>query len=88
LITATQEADVASTAFYALDQERLPKEEWDLADSFARLHALTSDNPVGGVARITVADLLLALEGWNLVGEREQYARHRAAVARIRNALG
>ena len=79
---------MASTAFYALDQERLPKEEWDLADSFARLHALTSDEAVGGVARITVADLLLALEGWNLVGDHAQYARQRAAVARIRKALG
>ena len=79
---------MASTAFYALDQERLPKEEWDLADSFARLHALTSGDAGGGVARITVADLMLVLEAWNLLEDHEQHARHRAAVSRIRSVLG
>jgi hypothetical protein len=87
-MTATQEADMASTAFYALDQERLPKEEWDLADSFARLHALTSSDSVDGVVRITVADLMLVLEAWNLIGDRGQFARHRAAADRILHALG
>jgi hypothetical protein len=60
---------MAGTAFNALDQERLPKEEWDLADSFARLPLLASGHSVDGVVRITAADLWLALDDrWMMHG--------------------
>jgi hypothetical protein len=76
------------TAFYALDQERLPKQDWDLADSFARLHELAGCESVDGVARITVADLMLVLEAWDLVENRDEYPRHQNAVNRVVEALG
>jgi hypothetical protein len=79
---------VSRTAFYALDQEHLTRENWDLADAFVRLHDLTSRDGAAGVARITVADLMLALEGWNLVEDQERYPLHQNAVARIIDALG
>jgi hypothetical protein len=79
---------VARTAFYALDQEHLSRDDWDLADAFARLHAIASTNGGGGVARITVADLMLVLDGWESIGDSERFRRHRSAVARIREALG
>jgi hypothetical protein len=79
---------VSRTAFYALDQEHLTRENWDLADAFVRLHDLTSRDGAAGVARITVADLMLALEGWNLVEDQDRYPLHQNAVARIIDALG
>jgi hypothetical protein len=75
------------TAFYALDQERLPRQEWDLADSFARLHEIVASDASDGVVRITVADLMLVLEAWNLVDDPDEYPRHGNAVARIAKAL-
>jgi hypothetical protein len=76
------------TAFYALDQEQLSREDWDLADAFARLHEIASGDGAVGVARITIADLMLVLDGWETIEESERFRAHRSAVARIRQALG
>jgi hypothetical protein len=78
---------VALTAFYALDQEHLDARYWELADTFAEMHALVADGKEG-VARITVADLMLALEAWNHVDDEPQFRSHRHAVERIVAALG
>ena len=79
---------MSRTAFYALDQEHLTRDNWDLADAFVRLRDLSSRDAAAGVARITVADLMLALEGWNLVEDRARYPLHQNAVTRIIDALG
>jgi hypothetical protein len=82
-----RELHVTLTPFYALDQEHLRREYWELADLFAELHALATGRTTG-LARITVADLLLALDAWNHIEERPELLRHRVAVARIGQALG
>jgi hypothetical protein len=79
---------MSRTVFYALDPTRLTEGQQELADTFAQLHALTSEQPDGPVAKIVIADLMLALEAWNLVGEGERRGPHRAAVARILAAIG
>jgi hypothetical protein len=76
------------TAFYALDQEHLSRDDWDLADAFARLHELVSRNGAAGVVRVTVADLMLVLDGWETIEDSERFRPHRNAVERIRAALG
>jgi hypothetical protein len=78
---------VTLTAFYAVDQEKLDPKHWDLADFYAGLHDLVTDG-TEGVARITVADLLLALEGWNHLDDEQRWREHRNAVRRIIDALG
>jgi hypothetical protein len=78
---------VARTAFYALDQEDLPKDDWDLADTFARLHSIATGGS-SGVVRVTVADLMLALDMCERVEDSEETRAHRHAIARIRAALG
>jgi hypothetical protein len=78
---------VARTAFYALDQERLLVDDWDLADTFARLHSIAIGDSAG-VARITVADLMLALDMCDRVEESAETRAHRYAITRIRAALG
>ena len=75
------------TAFYAIDQTELPRQHWELADCFADLHALTTGG-VPGVARITVADLMLVLEVLSQAESRQELERHRNAVARVREAVG
>lgn len=75
------------TAFYALDQEHLPERHWCLADSFAEMHDLATSG-TDGLSRITVPDLMLALEGWNHVDDGPQFRPHRMAVSRIIGALG
>jgi hypothetical protein len=78
---------VALTAFYALDQEKLDRKHWDLADFFAGLHDFVT-NGTEGVARITIADLLLALEAWNYLDDQPRWRQNRNAVRRIVDALG
>jgi hypothetical protein len=78
---------VTLTAFYAVDQEKLDRKHWDLADVYADLHDLVTDG-TQGVARITMADLLLALEGWNHLDDEQRWREHRNAVRRITDALG
>ena len=75
------------TAFYALDQERLDRKHWDLADVFAGLHDFVT-NRTEGVARITIADLLLALDACNHLDDEPRWRQHRNAVRRIIEALG
>jgi hypothetical protein len=82
----TEEPDVSRTAFYALDPTRLTDEQEELADLFAQLHALTSDQPDGPVVKIVATDLLLALEAWTRVDGRGD--PHAAAVSRILAAIG
>ena len=74
------------TAFYALDQEKLARKQWDLADLFAGLHDFVT-NGTEGVARITIADLLLALDACNDLDDQPRWP-HRNAVRRIIEALG
>ena len=74
------------TAFYALDQERLDRKHWDLSDFFAGLHDFVT-NGTEGVARITIADLLLALDACNHLDDQPRW-QHRNAVRRIIEALG
>jgi hypothetical protein len=78
---------VTLTAFYALDQEKLDPQHWDMADFFADLHGFAT-NRTEGVARITIADLLLALEAWNHLDDEPRFRPHRNAVRRIIEALG
>jgi hypothetical protein len=85
--TATSGVHVTVTAFYALDQEKLGRKHWDLADFFAGLHDFVT-NGTEGVARITIADLLLALEAWNHLDDEPRWRQHRNAVRRINEALG
>jgi hypothetical protein len=85
--TATSGGHVTLTAFYALDQEKLDPKHWDLADFFAGLHDFVT-NRTEGVARITIADLLLALEAWNHLDDEPRWRQHRNAVRRIVEALG
>jgi len=82
-----QGSHVTLTAFYALDQERLDRKHWDLADVFAGLHDFVT-NRTEGVARITIADLLLALEARNHLDDEPRWRQHRNAVRRIIEALG
>jgi hypothetical protein len=78
---------VTLTAFYALDQEKLDPKHWDLADAFAASHDFVA-NGTEGVSRITIADLLLALEAWNHLDDEPRWRQHRNAVRRIVEALG
>ena len=43
---------MSRTVFYALDPARLSEEQQELADLFAQLHALTSDQPDGLRGRV------------------------------------
>jgi hypothetical protein len=78
---------VTLSAFYALDQEKLDRKHWDFADLFGGMHELVATG-IDGVARITIADLLLALEGWNHLDDAPRWRQHRKAVQRITDALG
>ncbi|HEV7566723.1 MAG TPA: hypothetical protein VGO31_12270, partial [Microbacteriaceae bacterium] len=75
------------TAFYALDQEKLDPKHWELADLFAGLHDFVI-SATEGFARITIADLLLALEAWNHLDDEPRWRQHRNAARRIHDALG
>jgi hypothetical protein len=79
---------VSRTVFYALDPTRLSEQQQELADLFAQLHALTSDQPDGPVAKIVATDLLLALEAWTHSGVDRRGDPHSAAVSRILAAIG
>ena len=79
---------MSRTVFYALDPTRLSGEQQELADLFAQLHALTSDQPDGPVAKIVATDILLALEAWTNAGGYERGDPHSAAVSRILAAIG
>jgi hypothetical protein len=79
---------VSRTVFYAVDPTRLGEEQQELADLFAQLHALTSDQPDGPVAKIVATDILLALEAWANTGVDGRGDPHYAAVRRILAAIG
>ncbi len=74
------------TSFYAIDQERLPKPYWELADTFADLHALVGTR-TPGVLRITAADLRIVLDVC-AQSEESQSGPQRNAIARVRASLG
>jgi hypothetical protein len=73
------------TSFYAIDQERLARKHWDLADTHADLHRLVQAG-VPGVLRITVADLRIVLDCCSQHGEL-QSSRQRDVIARVRASL-
>jgi hypothetical protein len=79
---------MSRTAFYALDPARLTEAQEELGDLFVQLHALTSEQPDGPVAKITQNDLLLALEAWSRLEDGERRGPHAAAVSRILAAIG
>ena len=76
------------TVFYAVDPTRLTEEQQELGDLFVQLHALTSDQPDGAVAKLVSSDLLLALEAWSRLDDSERRGPHAAAVSRILAAIG
>jgi hypothetical protein len=79
---------MSRTVFYAIDPARLTGEQEGLADLFVQLHALTSEQPDGPVAKIVATDLLLALEAWTRLDDAERRGPHAAAVTRILAAIG
>jgi hypothetical protein len=74
------------TNFYAIDQERLARTHWDLADTFADLHTLVGSR-TPGIERITVADLRIVLDAC-VQCEELQNNRQRDAIARVRATIG
>jgi hypothetical protein len=85
--TSTAGVHVTLTAFYAMDQAKLDRKHWDLTDFFTGLHDFVTTG-TEGIARITIADLLLALEAWNNLDDEPRWRQHRNAVRRILAALG
>ncbi|MDX6567526.1 MAG: hypothetical protein QOH15_104 [Gaiellales bacterium] len=79
---------MSRTVFYALDPTRLTDEDEELSNLFVQLHALTSDQPDGPVAKIVATDLLLALDAWSRIDGHGQGDPHEAAVLRILAAIG
>jgi hypothetical protein len=73
------------TSFYAIDQERLARTHWDLADTYADLHTLVGAR-TPGVRRITVADLRIVLDVCAQC-EEVQSSRQRDVIARMRASL-
>jgi hypothetical protein len=73
------------TSYYAIDQERLARQHWDLADTYADLHRLAQSG-VPGVLRITVADLRIVLDCCSEHGA-PQSTRQRDVIARVRASL-
>jgi hypothetical protein len=69
------------------DRDHLPNDDWDLADTFARLHSIATGDSTG-VVRGTVAYLMLALDVCELVHDREETPSSSIVIARIRAALG